>query len=203
MDQKDLKSLKLVGLVGKSGSGKDRFFSTVLAPLGFTQIALADAVRVFSTILFTRIYEGIEWNNESLVRIFPYIYYEMFTMNKSPLSRTIQQYVGTELIKGKFDRDYWIKVIDPLVKERISAGIKVAITDVRFQEEADYVRKNGGILIKMTGKSRYENESPLANHDSEKSIDLISCDLTDLEFMEALNIEKGKLDKQDKQGEER
>ena len=177
---------KLVGLVGKSGSGKDRFFSQVLAPLGYTRLSLADAVRVFSILLFTRVYEGIEKDTSSLIRVFPYLYQEMFSMNKSPLARTAQQYVGTELVKRKFDRDYWIKVLDPLVRERIEKGIKVAITDIRFPEEAEYIRSNGGLLIKMTGSSRYSEGEPVADHDSEKLIDQIECHTTDDKFIELL-----------------
>ena len=181
---------KLVGLVGKSGSGKDRFFSQVLAPLGYTRLSLADAVRVFSILLFTRVYEGIEKDTSSLIRVFPYLYQEMFSMNKSPLARTVQQYVGTELVKRKFDRDYWIKVLDPLVRERIERGIKVAITDIRFPEEAEYIRNNGGLLIKITGSSRYSEGEPVADHDSEKFIDQIKCHITDDRFTELLkNIE--------------
>ncbi len=183
---------KLVGLVGKSGSGKDRFFSQVLAPLGYTRLSLADAVRVFSILLFTRVYEGIDKDTSSLIRVFPYLYQEMFSMNKSPLARTIQQYVGTELVKRKFDRDYWIKVLDPLVRERIERGIKVAITDIRFPEEAEYVRSNGGLLIKMTGSSRYSEGEPVADHDSEKLVDHIECHITDEKFTELLKTMEAK-----------
>jgi hypothetical protein len=183
---------KLLGLVGKSGSGKDRFFSKVLAPLGYTRLSLADAVRVFSIVLFTRVYEGIEKDTSSLIRVFPYLYREMFSMNKSPLARTIQQYVGTELVKRKFDRDYWIKVLDPLVSERIERGIKVAITDIRFPEEAEYIRNNGGLLIKITGSSRYSEGEPVADHDSEKFIDQIECQITDGKFIELLKTMEAK-----------
>lgn len=183
---------KLVGLVGKSGSGKDKFFSQVLAPLGYTRLSLADAVRVFSILLFARVYEGIDKDTSSLLRVFPYLYQEMFSMNKSPLARTIQQYVGTELVKKKFDRDYWIKVLDPLVRERIEKGIKVAITDIRFPEEADYVKNNRGLLIKITGNSRYSNGEPVADHDSEKLIDQIECHITDDKFVELLKTMEAK-----------
>jgi hypothetical protein len=183
---------KLIGLVGKSGSGKDKFFSQVLAPLGYTRLSLADAVRVFSILLFTRVYEDINKDTASLIRVFPYLYHEMFSMNKSPLARTIQQYVGTELVKRKFDRDYWIKVLDPLVRERVEKGIKVAITDIRFPEEAEYVRKNGGLLIKMTGSSRYSEGEPVADHDSEKLIDQIEYHITDDKFFELLKTTEAK-----------
>jgi hypothetical protein len=138
------------------------------------------------------VYEGIEKDTSSLIRVFPYLYQEMFSMNKSPLARTIQQYVGTELVKRKFDRDYWIKVLDPLVRERIERGIKVAITDVRFPEEAEYIRSNGGLLIKMTGSSRYSEGEPVADHDSEKLIDEIECHITDDKFRELLKIMEAK-----------
>jgi hypothetical protein len=181
-----LEDYKLVGLVGRSGSGKDKFFSQVLAPLGYTRLSLADAVRVFSILLFTRVYEGIEKDTSSLLRVFPYLYQEMFSMNKSPLARTIQQYVGTELVKRKFDRDYWIKVLDPLVRERTERGIKVAITDIRFPEEAEYIRNNGGLLIKITGSSRYSEGDLVADHDSEMLVDQIECHITDGKFTELL-----------------
>jgi hypothetical protein len=189
---KDYIDYRLIGLVGKSGSGKDKFFSQVLAPLGYIRLSLADAVRVFSILLFTRVYEDINKDTASLLRVFPYLYQEMFSMNKSPLARTIQQYVGTDLVKRKFDRDYWIKVLDPLVRERVERGIKVAITDIRFPEEAEYVRNNGGLLIKITGSSRYSEGELVADHDSEKFIDQIECHISDDKFVELLKTMEAK-----------
>jgi len=171
----------LVGLVGISGSGKDKFYSTFLAKLGYTKLALADAVRVLSVYYVLKSYPGIENNEKELLRIFPLLYAEIFKMEKSAYSRTLQQYIGTDFGR-KNDENIWIKAIEPLVNERLEKNIKVAITDIRFKNEANFVKSKGGILIKIENSGRYDKHQNEALHSSEKEINDIEYDFTHLEF---------------------
>lgn len=172
----------VVGVSGKSGSGKDKFYATVLAKLGYTRLALADAVRVLSSILLVRSLPGIMKNEKEILRIFPSIYREFFVMDKDPFSRTYLQYVGTDLARN-YDEDYWVKTLDPLVEERLNKGIKVAITDVRFPNESRYVKSKGGVVVLATGESRYSKDSFEASHPSE-SLEGVEFDMTAEEFVQ-------------------
>lgn len=181
-EEEDLPAL--VGVSGKSGSGKDRFYSLVLAPMGYTRLPLADAVRTLSAILIAdnfRDYGG-RYDQEKLLRAFATIYPFLFTMEKTALSRVLQQHIGTDLGRA-YDEGYWMKVISPLVQERLAKGIKVAITDIRFPNEADWIHSLGGVVVRVEGYSRYESGSLESNHPSEHEVDLIPYDLSDEEFV--------------------
>ncbi len=183
MERKDGLPL-LIGVSGRSGSGKDRFFSTILAPLGYTRLSLADGVRVLSAILLSEHFRNIDGrlDLEKLLRSFPSIYSMLFVMEKSPFSRILQQHVGTDLGRA-YDEDYWIKTVSPLVEERLRLGIRVAITDVRFPNEAEWVKSLGGMVVMVVGNGRYKEGQMEAKHPSEYEVDNVPYDITDEDFV--------------------
>jgi len=69
---------------------------------------------------------------------------------------------GTE-IRRKLDQNCWIKTVQDRVIEKLNEGYFVFITDVRFKNEAQWVKMNGGLLINVSR----ENIKP-ANHDEHK-----------------------------------
>lgn len=167
---------RLVGLLGRSGSGKDRFYWTELAPLGYIRLALADPVRVLASILLVRAYPGLLENTDQLLRVFPGIYKEVFFPEKSDLSRSLQQYVGTDLARS-FRQDYWVDIFRDIALHYLSLGARVAVTDVRFPNEAKVVRDLGGVLVKVPGSGRYEEGNPLSRHPSEEGIEGLPYDM--------------------------
>ena len=66
---------------------------------------------------------------------------------------------GTHL-RRKLDPDCWIKKIEPNVLSAMVQGVTPVITDVRFGNEADWVRSLGGVMIHI----EREGFGP-ANHD--------------------------------------
>tara|TARA_B100001250_G_scaffold401356_1_gene413122 strand:- start:9563 stop:10105 length:543 start_codon:yes stop_codon:yes gene_type:complete len=61
--------------------------------------------------------------------------------------RTILQWWGSEFRRHYFGEDYWLNL---LTKELMAMDEDVAVlTDVRFKNEADYVRKTGGFVIRV------------------------------------------------------
>lgn len=173
----------IVGLVGKAGSGKDRFYSIYLTKLEYKQIALGDAVKVLSSILLTKSYPNLlNGNIEEILRIFPSIYQSIFHPEKSSLTRTLIQYVGTEVGRA-YNENYWIDLCDPIIKHYLSKNIKIAITDVRFKNEAEYIKSLGGKIIKISGQGKYKENSLEAMHKSEMELDEIPFDYTEEEFI--------------------
>lgn len=172
----------LIGLVGKAGSGKDKFYYSFLAQYNYVRIAFGDPVKVLSIVHLLKSYPGIFDKEEQLLRIFPSLYIELFSSQKTPLSRTIQQYIGTDIARN-FDVNYWVKITEALIKEKLEKGIKVAVTDVRFLNEAELIKKLGGVLIRIEGKGSYNNDFE-ATHQSELELDKIICDYTEKEFVD-------------------
>lgn len=74
-----------------------------------------------------------------------------FTENNSEkdLIRPLLVTYGTEVCR-KIDQDYWIKKIDKKVKSSIDNKIIVVITDVRYENEANWIKQNGGFIIHLS-----------------------------------------------------
>ncbi len=74
---------------------------------------------------------------------------------------------GTELMRKK-DPGYWIKKLQKTIDLNNNSGIISVVCDIRFVNEASWLRKSGGILahLKRTGigpadKNENENENSL------------------------------------------
>lgn len=56
---------------------------------------------------------------------------------------------GTDVCR-KLDPDFWINKIEKKVKSAISNKVIVVITDVRYENEAKWIKQNGGFLIHLS-----------------------------------------------------
>ena len=78
--------------------------------------------------------------------------------------REILQKVGTDLFRHHFDEQFWVKILDQrLTSFRHDSVENIVISDIRFQNEADTVRRHGGILVYIDRFSRSND-----NHESER-----------------------------------
>ena len=132
----------IVGLSGKIGSGKDTVADLLvkfMPEMNFQKKSFAHNLKRITSIvsglpmddMFTQ-----EGKNKKLD-----MYGGMTVGN-------LQQVIGTNLFRNHFDDMVWVKSLfapyDPEKDNWI-------VTDVRFRNEADYVRKLGGILIRLEG----------------------------------------------------
>lgn len=85
--------------------------------------------------------------------------------------RTLLQYFGTNICRNQLSNDFWIKHTMNKIIKNITNETLILVPDVRFNNEAEALNKNGGFIIKVV---RNENEIP--EHESEKDI------LTDVHF---------------------
>lgn len=74
-----------------------------------------------------------------------------FTENNAEkdIIRPILVSYGTDVCR-KLDQDYWIKKIEKKVKSSINNKIIVVITDVRYENEAKWIKQNGGFVIHLS-----------------------------------------------------
>jgi len=54
---------------------------------------------------------------------------------------------GTDIMRNKIDKNYWVKKIQKPVEINRKNKISSIITDVRFENELDWIRQNKGISI--------------------------------------------------------
>lgn len=89
-------------------------------------------------------------------------------------NREILQRVGTEAMRNGFHKDVWAKITELRIKEAIDGGEFFIITDVRFPNEAETIRKHGGIIVEVLRPDVESNG--IENHASEQRLDISLID---------------------------
>lgn len=80
-------------------------------------------------------------------------------------NRQVLQRIG-ETMRNIFGEDIWIKSLFNKFDSKFEKGGHIIITDVRYKNEADYIKNKGGILIRINRNTRYND-----NHISEIDLD--------------------------------
>ncbi len=150
---------KFIGVSGFARSGKDTFYERCKIFLEkegkkVCRFGFADALK--------------EECDELLGK---YTDISAFTENNSEkkLVRPLMVTWGTS-IRRKLDENCWIKKIQSDVEQKIRDGYYVFVTDVRFKNEAEWVKINGGILVNVAR----EGIGP-ANHEEHKQSHLLKA----------------------------
>jgi len=143
---------KIIGLTGKKGSGKDTLANYLIKKYNYTRLAFADPLKDSCKIIFGLTNEQVHGNKKE--EIDPY-------WNITP--RKILQFVGTELYREKIGellpnvgKNIWVNVIDRKLQENLEN--KYVITDIRFQNELDLVKKYNGKIIKINREKNQKQE---------------------------------------------
>ncbi len=155
---------KWIGLVGKAGVGKDYTYGELFdIDSRAARIALADGVRRDIEEALTKgVHIEALWEKPYPVEI-----------------RRLMQWWGTEFRRGQ-DIDYWVTKAEARVSEWTVGGWYPVFTDVRFENEAEMMRRHGGILVRVMAsdavrRERLGGELP-PDHASETEQDAIQCD---------------------------
>jgi hypothetical protein len=167
MDSKTL----LYGISGRKFSGKDTTGKHLCEKYGYMRLAYADALKEACREIFGFTDEQLYGSSKETADEF---------WKTSP--RKVLQYVGTDLFRDQLDKvipdlgkNIWIKVLEKKIldvwKKNPSQGI--VITDLRFPNEVEAVKKLGGIVLRITRPSL---ESGKDMHSSEVEIDNLDVD---------------------------
>lgn len=132
----------IIGICGKLGSGKDYYMDNVILPvlkkysIGIMKLAFADQIKINVMSKYNLSYESLYGQ-------------------KTKESRLLLQKEGTEV--GRLsDPLIWIKFTANWIKiHSIKNDIKhFVISDCRFLNEIDFIKKNNGIIVKIIAPSR-------------------------------------------------
>ena len=157
----------IIGLTGHAGTGKDTV-RAVLEESGFTGMAFADPIRGMLRELLTS--SGISdcYMDERELK-------ETIIPELDVSYRHMAQTLGTEWGRS-LQSDLWLRLagsfMDDLAKSEQASHF--VISDVRFQNEADWVREHGGQVWRVTRPAA----SPVRDHVSEREVDAIVADWT-------------------------
>lgn len=165
-------SMSLFGLHGPIACGKDTAADRLQDSHGFGRLAFADPLRSAASVLFC-IPQEIFTDRETKDREYP-------SIPCSPHSpRRMLQLFGTEICR-EIDQNVWTKRATLSMIGLAASGVKnIAITDVRFPNESEYIRNLGGRLIVIDRPDiREDNIVFGAGHASQQSLPMADGDLS-------------------------
>lgn len=120
----------LVGLTGYAQTGKDTIASVLVNKYGFKRVAFADKLKEFTLATDSYIRDLVQM-------------YGWEDAKKDPYVRERLQNVGVAA-RDVFGEDFWIQ------QSGIGEYGSFVISDVRFRNESEYVRRRGGIIVRVT-----------------------------------------------------
>lgn len=126
----------LVGITGKAGAGKDTIGDYLKANYNFRSVAFAAPLKAGVKAMFDL--DDTQLDHPLKEQIIPEI-------GKSP--RQLMQLLGTEYGRDLVHQDLWLLLAKKKIEAYAALGYNVAITDARFDNEADFVRHNHGIVL--------------------------------------------------------
>lgn len=147
-----------VGLTGPAGCGKDTAAQGLCARFGYERFAFADPMKEALCEM-----TGLDMD-----------YFTDRELKEQPIAelggvspRRMAQTLGTEWGRA-MDPDWWVRI----TAYRARHSPLVVIPDVRFDNEATWIREHGGIVIKL----HRDEVKPVEEHASEAGIDATLID---------------------------
>jgi dephospho-CoA kinase len=160
-----IKNVTIIGITGKKGSGKDTIGNYLVDNHGFKRLAFADTLKDVCKLVFGLDHDQLYRPELKEVKD---SYWE-----HSP--REILQTVGTDLFRDtlsekleNMDQNIWIRSLEKKIMKNIDEGnTKFVITDVRFKNEYEFIKKYNGIVWSITRNIDNNNND---NHKSENEL---------------------------------
>lgn len=161
--------MMLVGLCGLAGAGKNTVAEILRDRRGFTAIAFADPLYAAVSAVTGL---PVETLADRAVKEQPIEW-----LGKSP--RELLQTLGTEWGRDSVHGEIWVRRAMRRASSLLEAGGHVAITDVRFANEAEAIRAAGGGVWQIRRRhaglggtaGRHSSEAGVPRHLIDLSID--------------------------------
>ena len=179
----------IIGITGHAQHGKDTTGRYLVERYGFHRYAFADQLKSMALVLDPLV-NSEEWGEH--VRLSRMVDYGGWDeAKKDPEVRRFLQVLGTEAVRDHLGQDSWVEALalkmeQDKVASRIAAPVvdwvpltffeDVVVTDVRFHNEADAIRRWSGALWRVE-RPGFDNGLG-TDHPSEKYVDEIIPDVT-------------------------
>jgi len=164
----------MIGFLAKRQSGKDTACDYLVERYGYTKRAFAHPLKKVAQELFGFTDDQIFTEQK-----------EEVDQNWGISPRQAFQVIGSDIVRDLFPKlllpnigkNFWINRADIGIKD--IPNQKIVWSDVRFQNEVDYILNNGGIVVKINRPSIHNNEKS-DQHQSELCIDKIDNYTTEI-----------------------
>lgn len=148
----------LIGIAGRARSGKDTVANFIVAAIGGYRYSFADPIRAMLAPL------GVDMNDP---------YWQARKEDVIPAlgvsPRRMMQTLGTEWGRNLINPDLWLVMAH---QRLLRNGPGMVISDVRFENEAAWIRKHGGRIIHVIRPEAKAVEA----HASEDGIEMQDTD---------------------------
>lgn len=164
----------IFGLKGYAGTGKDTVANILIEKYGFYRVAFADAVRDAALALDPWVLTWDLWDLSAyrLSEIVEVEGWDGAKRNHDEVRRILQA-IGTDMGRAILGDDVWIEIAARKILAAFDHSDFV-ITDARFQNECDFIRGGGGVIV---GIDR-PGFGPINNHVSDAGLNTITVDYT-------------------------
>jgi hypothetical protein len=161
---------RIIGLTGYAGVGKDTVADLLVREHGYVKLSLADPIKELLNTRFGWTMEDWsdrQWKEAAIVL---YMSPAGDSMYLSP--RILAQWLGTEVGRYLAGPDVWLEVMwrkyQQHCYDRVTGNYlaPLVVPDVRFDNEADFIRSKGGVVVRITRMGA----KPVAAHVSEAGL---------------------------------
>lgn len=156
----------LIGLTGPARSGKSTAANHLVRNHLLEHYAFADPLRSGLMEIFNLDPDDFEGERKEQT---------LDWLGRSP--RELMQSMGTEWARHMVHPDVWVRIAEQnlnYLQNSLSSVVGFVVSDVRFENEAEFIRQRGGTIIHIE-----RPDAPAVNpHSSETGIHLKQSDLT-------------------------
>ncbi len=146
---------RLIGVTGFKRSGKDTFAKVLVDKIGYKRLAFADALKKEVAEFLGIPVEELEMDKEKW--------------------RGVLQYHGCA-VRWK-DEDHWVDCLSEYRDRlRVQCPTKFVVSDVRFRNEANWIRSEGGVVVRIVRDGIVAADPSW--HESERQVAEIEADYT-------------------------
>ena len=141
---------KIVGVVGLINSGKNTVAEILVKNHKFIQDSFASSLKDACAVIFDWPREMLEGNTDES-RVWREIPDEWWAKNlgiENFSPRLALQVVGTDVIRNNFSDKIWFLTLKNRIRKNTDKNF--VISDVRFPNELDFIRENGGYILRVT-----------------------------------------------------
>lgn len=155
----------LIGLHGRARTGKDTAARYLVSQFDLYSYAFADPIKAAIAQLFNLTLSHIEGSLKEVL---------LPGIGKSP--RQLMQLLGTEWGREQIHPELWLLLAKQNIGNRLEMDQShyngVVIRDVRFENEAEWIRRQGGHVVHILrpeaqAVSAHSSESGIAIHDND------------------------------------